>query len=88
VRELVREGRVVRLNVPVPDHPGGLARLTAILAEQGANVLEVFHHRLALNMPAKTASLDLMFEARDRKHAEAVVEAVRAAGFKPTLFPM
>jgi hypothetical protein len=38
-------------------------------------------------VPAKSATLELSFEGRDAQHAEAIVDAVRAAGFDPTLVP-
>ena len=87
MRELVREQRIVRLQIPVPDHPGALARLTEVIAGEGANVLEVAHHRLSLDAPAKTANLDLVFEARDGRHAQTVVAALKAAGFAPVVLP-
>ncbi|HEX4023247.1 MAG TPA: threonine ammonia-lyase [Steroidobacteraceae bacterium] len=81
MRELVREQRIVTLLIAVADQPGALARVTQIVGEQGGNILDVFHRRLSLEVPAKSATLELSFEARDAPHARAIVAAIRAAGF-------
>ena len=85
MRELVREQRIVTLRIPIADQPGALSRVTHVIGEQGGNILDVFHRRLSMNVPAKSATLELSFESRDSGHAEAIVAAVRAAGFDPVV---
>lgn len=87
MRELVREHRIVKLEIPTGDHPGVLAKITAVVGEQGGNIIEVYHRRLSLNLPAKQTHLDLVFEARDQKHADTVVRALTEAGFTPRVLP-
>jgi threonine dehydratase len=87
MRELVRAHRIVTLRIPIPDQPGALARVTQVVGEHGGNILDVFHRRLSTNVPAKSATLELSFEARDARHAESVVTAIRAAGFDPSILP-
>ena len=87
MRELVREHRIVKLEVPLSDHPGVLAKITAVVGAEGGNIIEVAHRRLSLNLPAKQAHLDLVFEARDQRHADAVVNALVGAGFSPKVLP-
>jgi threonine dehydratase len=87
MRELVRAQRIVTLRIPIPDQPGALARVTAVVGEHGGNILDVFHRRLSTNVPAKSATLELSFEARDARHAHGVVAAIRAAGFDPSVLP-
>ncbi|MGH8206562.1 MAG: ACT domain-containing protein [Steroidobacteraceae bacterium] len=82
MRELVREQRIVTLLMAVVDQPGALARVTQIVGEQGGNILDVFHRRFSLTVPAKSATLELSFEARDAPHARAIIAAIRAAGFE------
>jgi len=82
MRELVREQRIVTLLIAVADQPGALARVTQIVGELGGNILDVFHRRLLLTVPAKSATLELSFEARDAPHARAIVAAIRVAGFE------
>lgn len=87
MRELVRAQRIVTLRIPIPDQPGALARVTQVVGEQGGNILDVFHRRLSTNVPAKSATLELSFEARDARHADSVVAAIRVAGFDPSILP-
>jgi threonine dehydratase len=87
MREPIREQRIVTLRVPISDQPGVLARISQTIGEHGGNILDVLHRRLSLNVPAKSATLELTFEARDPPHAQSVVAAIRAAGFEPTVVP-
>ncbi|HEY6452943.1 MAG TPA: ACT domain-containing protein, partial [Steroidobacteraceae bacterium] len=87
MRELVREQRIVTLRIPIADQPGALSRVAHVIGEHGGNILDVFHRRLSSNVPAKSASLELSFESRDALHAQAIVAAVRAAGFEPAVLP-
>jgi len=87
MRELVREQRIVTLRIPIADQPGALSRVTHVIGEQGGNILDVFHRRLSMNVPAKSATLELTFESRDAGHAETIIAAVRAAGFEPAVLP-
>jgi threonine dehydratase len=87
MRELVREQRIVTLRIPIADQPGALSRVAQVVGEQGGNILDVYHRRLSSNVPAKSATLELSFEGRDAQHAEAIVGAVRAAGFDPVVLP-
>ena len=87
MRELVREQRIVTLRIPIFDQPGALARVTQAVGDHGGNILDVFHRRLSTNVPAKSATLELSFEARDAQHAQGIVAAIRAAGFEPTVLP-
>ena len=83
----MRAQRILTLRIPTPDQPGVLARLTRVVGENDGNILDVFHRRLSTNVPAKSATLELSFEARDARHAEQVVAAIRAAGFDPIVLP-
>jgi threonine dehydratase len=53
------------------------------LGELGANILEVDHRRLFLDVPAKGAKLDITVEARDRQHAEEILRALARGGYHP-----
>jgi threonine dehydratase len=87
VRDLVRQQRIVSMRMTMPDRPGYLARISQIVAELGANVLQVDHRRLSVSLPARSATLELTFEARSAAHAEQVVGALRQAGLDPEILP-
>jgi len=81
VRELQREGRIVSLRVTVPDRPGKLGQIATRIGALGANILEVSHHRLFLDVPAQGTSLDVTIEVRDKAHTERIIAALREDGF-------
>lgn len=84
-RELEREQRIINLRFSIDDKPGVLGTITTLLGDQGANVLEVSHHRMYLDISAKGAQLDIMLETRDGQHALDIVEIIRLEGFKVTV---
>lgn len=82
-RELVRDQRLVSLRIIGDDRPGLLATVSAVIGEMGANIIEVAHNRLALDVPAKGAEFDVMIETRDAQHAQEVMDALRERGYPP-----
>jgi len=82
-RELVREKRMVSLRIVGDDRPGLLAAVSNIIGRAGANIIEVAHNRLALDVPAKGAEFDILIETRDASHSQDVVEALTAEGYPP-----
>ncbi|MDO8876654.1 MAG: threonine ammonia-lyase [Pseudolabrys sp.] len=83
VRELEREARIVSFRLAIPDQPGVLGIIATRLGELGANILEVEHRRLLLDVPAKGAKLDVTIETRDAKHAAEIMAALAADGYEP-----
>jgi threonine dehydratase len=83
VRELEREDRVVSFRLTIPDRPGVLGTIATRLGTLGANILEVNHRRLFLDVPAKGAKLDVTVETRDAAHAEEIMQALTADGYLP-----
>ncbi len=79
-RGLVRSGRLLRLRVSISDRPGGLARVTACLAEAGANVVQVEHQRLFTELPLQTVEAGFVLQTRGRAHAKEIVSRLEAAG--------
>ena len=83
VRELEREHRIVSFRLAIPDRPGVLGQIATLIGELGANILEVSHGRLFLDVPAKGVMLDVTIETRDEAHTAAIEEALRQEGFAP-----
>ena len=79
-RELAREGRLTQLGLDIVDRPGQLAAVAALLAEAGANIIEVSHQRTFSDLPAKATLLQLVIETRDRAHLDDVLTKLSAAG--------
>ncbi|MGY4475436.1 threonine ammonia-lyase [Bradyrhizobium sp. USDA 3364] len=80
-RELAREGRLTQLALDIVDRPGQLAAVSILLADAGANIIEVSHQRTFSDLPAKATLLELVIETRDRAHLEDVLTKLGAAGF-------
>ena len=80
-RELQREMRIVSLRITIDDRPGVLGRISSLMGQNGANILEVSHRRMFLDIPAKGAELEIMIETRDRAHAASIVQLIEREGF-------
>jgi threonine dehydratase len=81
-RELRRAGRILSLVIEIEDRPGWLARIATVVGDAGGNILEVSHNRMMADMPAKTADLGVVVEARDSDHASEIRAQLEKAGFK------
>ena len=83
VRELERDDRIASFRITSNDRPGLLGKVASRLGELGANILEVSHGRLFLDVPAKGVIVDVTIETRDARHTAAVFEALRSDGLAP-----
>jgi threonine dehydratase len=83
VRELERDDRIASFRITSNDRPGLLGRLASRLGELGANILEVTHGRLFLDVPAKGVTIDVTIETRDSHHTLEVFEALKSDGLAP-----
>src|SRR5271156_6483744 len=73
LRNLLRDGRLLRLHLQIPDRPGVLADIAGKIGETGGNIIEVSHQRLFAAASVQAAELEVMVEARDSSHADAIV---------------
>jgi len=76
LRNLLRDGRLLRLALQIPDRPGVLADIAARIAASGGNIIDVSHHRLFAAPSVQAADLEVMVEARDPEHARAITAAL------------
>lgn len=80
MRELVQTDRISTLRVRVNDLPGQLAPIVSVVAERGANIIEIDHRRLFDPISARSTNIDLVVETRDVDHRTALVEALTEQG--------
>jgi threonine dehydratase len=80
---LAASERYLKLRIPLPDRPGQLARIAALIAEANANVVEVLHTRHSEGMQISHVELELHVETRGPEHAQAVLERLRDEGYEP-----
>lgn len=77
---LAVDHRLCAFTVTISDRPGGLARLTALIADNGASIQEVRHDRIFAGPEVTSVQVHLVVETRDAAHAETVRQALQAAG--------
>ena len=75
-------GRYLRLRLRVPDRPGELARLLAVLAETDANVLEVEHGRTGAALSVDEVEIGVQLETKGPEHCEQVLARLRGDGYR------
>jgi threonine dehydratase len=83
LRGLLRDGRLLRLHMDIPDRPGVLADIAARIGGCRGNILEVNHQRLFASPTVQSAQLEVLVEARDPAHA-AEIQAALAESYTVT----
>jgi threonine dehydratase len=81
LRQLLRDGRILRLHFDIPDRPGVLADIAARISTAGGNVIEVQHQQLFGAPTVQSTELHLMVEVRDQVQGAAVIAALEAADY-------
>jgi threonine dehydratase len=81
---MIAAGRYLSLRVRIPDRPGELARLLGVLADSGANVLDVEHQRTGRGLHLDEVVVELQLETRGREHGDDVVALLQAASYVVT----
>ena len=75
------------LQIPLPDRPGQLARVSELLSVVGANVIEVLHTRHGQGLQISEVILQLSVETRGEEHRAQVLAILQDAGYAPTVVP-
>ncbi len=80
---LAASGRYLTLRIMLPDRPGQLARISELLAEAHANVIEVLHTRHVVGLQISEVELNVSVETRGPDHRQHVVDVLRSAAYAP-----
>ena len=80
-RGLVKDGRLIRLRIHLPDYPGALHRLTGVLAQHRANIVETSYDRTYFGVNLGDTAIDLTMETRGSEHVEELLNALTAANY-------
>jgi threonine dehydratase len=80
-RGLVKDGRMVRLRIHLPDHPGALVRLSTVIAEQKVNIVETSFNRSYYGVVLGDTAIDITMETRGLEHIAELKAALDAAGY-------
>src|SRR5213594_3644147 len=86
MRGLVRDARLVRLRVTMPDVSGSLAKVTQMIADAGGNIVEVMHQRIFGTASVRSPEVEFLVETRDREHTQALVRSLEAKGISVSVF--
>lgn len=81
-RGLRQEHRLARLSLVAPDLPGNLNRITTVMAEKRANILEVYHDRVSPELAIRETRIDLLVETSSDEHIREIQGALKDQGFK------
>jgi threonine dehydratase len=81
LRQLLRDGRILRLHFDIPDRPGMLADIAARISALGGNVIEVQHQQLFGAPTVQSTELHLMVEVRDAAQGNHIVAALQAGSY-------
>jgi threonine dehydratase len=81
-RGLLKSGRLRRMRILLPDVPGALAQLLRVVAELGANLMQVHHDRLATQLEMDQAAVELVVETRGFEHCMELEAALVAQGYQ------
>jgi threonine dehydratase len=78
---LLKEGRITRLSTVIRDVPGALARLTAAIAAQKANILSITHLREAPDVPIGSIRVEVTLEVEGPAHSQRLLSSLKEAGY-------
>jgi threonine dehydratase len=81
-RGLVKDGRLVRVRIALPDHPGALQKLTTVIASAHANIVQVVHDRAYFGAHLGEGIVDITMETRGPGHVEELLGSLREAGYR------
>ena len=80
-RGLVKDGRLVRLRIHLPDHPGALNRLTGVIATKLVNIVETSYERAHYGVGLGDTAIDLTMETRGPDHYGELACALTKSGY-------
>jgi len=84
-RGLTAAARYVRVTIPLLDRPGQLAKISQIIADANANVVEVRYSRQNMDLKFSEVEIEMHMELRGSEHAELVLSRLRSAGYQPRI---
>jgi threonine dehydratase len=82
MRGLVRDARLVRLRVTMPDVSGSLAKVAQLIADAGGNIVEVQHQRIFGAASVRTPEVEFLVETRDSEHTRSLVRSLEEKGIR------
>jgi len=81
-RGLESDGRLTRLKIVVPDKPGSIAELAALVARHRANILQISQNRSMIEVKLEETEVELTLETRGKDHSRLITNAINDHGFR------
>jgi len=81
-RNMMSDGRLIRLRIGISDEPGMLAKISTAIADCGGNIVEIYHQRMFYDIPAKLAKIDAVVDTRGQAHATEIITALQNKDFQ------
>jgi threonine dehydratase len=81
-RGLVKDARLVRLQIHLSDRPGSLHQLTKIIAGHHANIVELQFDRAYYGVNLGDTLIDVTLETRGKDQIQRILEALGTAGYR------
>lgn len=82
---LIQRDRIFSVSVLLPDKPGELQRVAAIIAEQKGNIIKLEHNQFVSTNRNAAVELRITMEAFGTEHKHQILSALEEAGLKPKL---
>jgi threonine dehydratase len=76
-RGLIESHRKVRISIPIQDRPGTLMRLTKIISDVGANILQVVHDRDSSNTGITGTNVLFTLETKGEDHLKLLLKEMK-----------
>ena len=80
-RGLENDGRMARLKVVIPDMPGNIAKLASLVAEQQANILEIYQHHEVSEVDIGETEVEMRIEAKGKEHIDKIITTIKQQGY-------
>jgi len=84
-RGLVRSGHLARISVDIPDEPDALAKITALLGEENANIVQVYHQRAFSHLSIRQVRVEFSLQTLGRDHLHNLLNVLASHGYQATL---
>jgi threonine dehydratase len=81
-RGLVKDARLLRLQIHLSDRPGSLHQLTRIIAAHHANIVELKFDRAYYGVSLGDTLIDITLETRGKEQIQRILDALTDAGYR------
>jgi threonine dehydratase len=81
-RGLVKDGRLVRMQIHLSDRPGSLHQLTRIIAGHHANIVELQFDRAYYGVSLGDTLIDVTLETRGKDQIHRILDALTEGGYR------